>query len=59
VDQGAALSALHAELQHALSEDEMERRRLSRDLLPHVKAFYAGYIDPARHDPFYRTNARS
>jgi 5-methylthioadenosine/S-adenosylhomocysteine deaminase len=59
VDQGAALAALHDELQHALSHDEMERRALSRALLPHVCAFYQGYIDPARHDPFYRTSSKT
>jgi cytosine/adenosine deaminase-related metal-dependent hydrolase len=59
VDQAAALAALHEELQRALSHDEMERRALSRALLPHVRAFYQGYIDPARHDPFYRTSART
>jgi 5-methylthioadenosine/S-adenosylhomocysteine deaminase len=63
VDQGAALAALHDELAHALSHDEAERRALSRALLPHVRAFYQGYIDPAsqtgaRHDPFYRTSAK-
>ena len=59
VDQGAALVALHDELQRALSHDEMERRALSRALLPHVRAFYRGYIDPARHDPFYRMSAKT
>ena len=59
VDLGAALVALHDELQHALSHDEMERRALSRALLPHVRAFYRGYIDPARHDPFYRMSAKT
>ena len=57
LDQGAAMRALHDSLQHALSHDEMQRRDLSRALLPQVRAFYAGYIDPARHDPFYRQSA--
>jgi hypothetical protein len=51
-------SALHEDLQKALSDDEVERRRLSKALLPHVKAFYAGYIDPERHQPFYRPSSR-
>ena len=59
VDQGAALVALHDELQRALSHDEMERRALSRALLPHVRAFYQGYIDPARHHPFYRMSTKT
>ena len=39
----------------ALADDEVERRKLSKALLPHVRAFYADYIDPARHEPFYRS----
>jgi 5-methylthioadenosine/S-adenosylhomocysteine deaminase len=58
VDREAALQALHEDLQKALTDDEVERRGLSKALLPHVKAFYAGYIDPTRHDPFYRSSSR-
>jgi len=58
VDRDAALKTLHEELQAALSDDEVERRRLSKALLPHAKAFYADYIDPARHQPFYRQSSR-
>lgn len=58
VDRDAALGALHDELAKALTDDEVERRGLSKALLPHVKAFYADYIDPARHEPFYRPSSR-
>ena len=58
VDRDGALRALHEDLQKALSDDEVERRRLSKALLPHVKAFYADYIDPQRHQPFYRPSSR-
>ena len=58
VDREAALKALHDDLQHALSDDEVERRRLSKALLPHVKAFYARYFDPEQHRPFYRPSSR-
>jgi 5-methylthioadenosine/S-adenosylhomocysteine deaminase len=58
VDRDGALRALHADLQRALSDDEVERRRLSKALLPHVKAFYAGYFDPEQHRPFYRPSSR-
>jgi len=58
VDRDAALSALHQDLQKALADDEVERRNLSKALLPHVRAFYASYIDPARHEPFYRPSSR-
>jgi cytosine/adenosine deaminase-related metal-dependent hydrolase len=57
VDQPAALKALHDDLNKALSDDEVERRKLSKALLPHVKKFYANYIDPARHEPFYRPSS--
>ena len=57
VDQAAALQALHADLARALSDDEVERRKLSKALLPHVHRFYAGYHEPGRHQPFYRTNS--
>jgi cytosine/adenosine deaminase-related metal-dependent hydrolase len=58
VDRDGALRALHEDLQRALSDDEVERRHLSKSLLPHVRAFYVNYFDPERHAPFYRQNSR-
>jgi cytosine/adenosine deaminase-related metal-dependent hydrolase len=58
VDRDAALRTLHEDLKRALADDEVERRKLSKALLPHVKAFYAGYFDPAEHAPFYRPSSR-
>ncbi|EIZ86942.1 amidohydrolase [Methylobacterium sp. GXF4] len=58
VDKDAALKALHDDLSRALSDDEVERRQLSKALLPHARRFYADYIDPARHEPFYRPSSR-
>jgi cytosine/adenosine deaminase-related metal-dependent hydrolase len=58
VDKDAALQALHEDLSNALSDDEVERRKLSKELLPHVRQFYAKYIDPAKHEPFYRQSSR-
>ncbi len=58
VDKDAALKALHDDLSRALSDDEVERRQLSKALLPHARRFYANYIDPARHEPFYRPSSR-
>ena len=58
VDKDAALQALHEDLSKALSDDEVERRELSKELLPHVRNFYAKYIDPAKHEPFYRQSSR-
>ncbi len=59
VDRTAALCALHDELAHALADDEVERRHLSKALLPHVKAFYEGYYDEGQHVPFYRPSSRA
>src|SRR3984893_3364700 len=58
VDRDAALRELHESLQHALSDDEAERRQLSKALLPHVRRFYAGYFDPDAHAPYYRPSSR-
>jgi cytosine/adenosine deaminase-related metal-dependent hydrolase len=58
VDREAALSELHESLQHALGDDEVERRQLSKALLPHVRRFYAGYFDPDTHQPHYRPSSR-
>jgi cytosine/adenosine deaminase-related metal-dependent hydrolase len=58
VDRADALRALHEDLQRALSDDEVERRGLSKLLLPHVRAFYASYFDPDQHAPFYRQSSR-
>jgi 5-methylthioadenosine/S-adenosylhomocysteine deaminase len=59
VDQAAALQSLHDDLSAALSDEEVERRKLSKALLPHVRRFYANYIDPSRYDPFYRQSSKS
>ena len=58
VDRGAALKALHDDLNKALTDDEVERRNLSKALLPVVRKFYANYIDPSKHEPFYRPSSR-
>jgi cytosine/adenosine deaminase-related metal-dependent hydrolase len=58
VDRDAALRELHQSLQRPLADDEVERRRLSKALLPHVRRFYAGYFDPEAHLPYYRGNSR-
>jgi 5-methylthioadenosine/S-adenosylhomocysteine deaminase len=58
VDRDGALKALHDQLSHALADDEVERRQLAKALLPYVRRFYEGYIDPARHEPFYRGSSR-
>jgi hypothetical protein len=58
VDRDSALKELHDDLQKALSDDEIERRKLSKALLPYVKNFYRNYFDPHKHKPFYRQSSR-
>ena len=58
VDRKAALEALRQDLTRALTEEEVQRRGLSKALLPHVSAFYDKYFDPSEHQPFYARNSR-
>lgn len=58
IDRDAALEQLRQDLTRALTDEEVERRGLSKQLLPHVQKFYADYFDPATHDPFYRPSSR-
>ena len=58
VDRDAALRELHQSLQRPLAEDEIERRQLSKALLPHVRRFYADYFDGETHLPYYRPSSR-
>ena len=57
VDRTVALKALHDDLTKALSDDEVERRKLSVALLPHARKFYENYIDTSKHQPFYRPSS--
>jgi 5-methylthioadenosine/S-adenosylhomocysteine deaminase len=59
VDRAPALRELHDSLQHAPGDDEIERRQLSKALLPHVRRFYAGYFDSEAHAPHYRPSSRA
>ena len=58
VDRDAALRELHDQLANALSDEEVERRKLSKALLPHVRKFYADYLSPHATPPFDQRNAR-
>jgi cytosine/adenosine deaminase-related metal-dependent hydrolase len=58
VDRDGALRQLSDILQRPLSGEELERRRLSKSVLPFVKAFYEAYHDPNTQVPFYRPNSR-
>ena len=58
LDRMAALEELRKDLTKALTEEEVERRGLAKQLLPHVEKFYESYFDPGQHEPFYRRSAR-
>ncbi|MEM9428470.1 MAG: amidohydrolase family protein [Pseudomonadota bacterium] len=58
VDRADALEKLRRDLTRALTDEEVERRGLSKDLLPHVRKFYDSYFDPAEHQPFYRQSSK-
>ena len=53
IDRDKALADLHHELQKILADGELERRKLSKDLLRPVRKFY-----PTKHEPFYRPSSR-
>jgi 5-methylthioadenosine/S-adenosylhomocysteine deaminase len=58
IDRDAVLRELHQLMQQPLAADEVERRQLSKALLPQVRRFYAGYFDPDTHQPYYRGSSR-
>jgi hypothetical protein len=58
IDKEAALAELAASLDRPRSSEEMRRRELAREVFPHVKAFYDGYLPESAPLPFYRTSAR-
>ena len=58
VDKAAALDELAASLARPANDEEIRRSRLSRDVLPHVRRFYEGYLDVERRKPFYDFNSR-
>ncbi len=57
VDRAEALEKLRQDLTRALTDEEVERRGLSKALLPHVEKFYDDYFDADLHQPFYRQSA--
>ena len=58
VDKTAVLDEIAAFFGRPLTDAEQARRRLARDVFPHVKAFYAGYLDGLGNEPFYRPSGR-
>ena len=58
VDKAAALEELAESLARPANDDEVRRSRLSRDVLPHVRRFYEGYLEAEVRAPFYDLNSR-
>ena len=59
VDREAAVEELAASLRANLTPEEKRRRRLSREVFPVMKRFYAGWLDEGTRQPFYRPSSRS
>jgi 5-methylthioadenosine/S-adenosylhomocysteine deaminase len=59
IDRDKALREFSDILKRPLTDDEKNRKRLSKAVLPHVKSFYDGYLDPAAHEPYYQQNSRT
>jgi len=59
VDREAAVEELAASLRTNLTPEEKHRRRLSREVFPVMKRFYAGWLDEGTRQPFYRPSSRS
>jgi len=58
LDREAVLAELAAQLAVPLKPEELRRRELARDVLPHLRDFYAGYLEGEERVPFDARNSR-
>lgn len=58
VDRDAATAELTARLGAPLGPAEERRRALAREVFPHVRRFYDGWLDRLPRDPFYAPSSR-
>jgi cytosine/adenosine deaminase-related metal-dependent hydrolase len=58
IDKDAALEELAASLRTPRTPDEERRRRLAHAVPPHLKRFFADYLDLQAQVPFYTPNSR-
>jgi cytosine/adenosine deaminase-related metal-dependent hydrolase len=58
IDRDAVLEELARWFARPLTPAERAREALAREVFPHVRAFYAGWLEGLRVDPFYRTSGR-
>ena len=59
VDRDQVLAQIAERLSRPLTAQELARKGLSRDVMPHVRRFYDGYLDGLAKDPHYRFSTRS
>jgi cytosine/adenosine deaminase-related metal-dependent hydrolase len=58
LDREAALKQLAEHMAREPDAGELRRRKLAKDVLPHVKKFYEGYFDASQHVPYYQPSSR-
>ena len=58
VDRDAVLAEIAGRLARPRTQAEIDRIALAREVMPHVRGFYDGYLDGMDRDPHYRANAR-
>ena len=58
VNKADVLKALSDSFKVPLQPEEERRRRLAREVFPHVRRFYDGWLDESARDPFYRPSSR-
>lgn len=58
VDRDATLAEIAARLASPLTPAEEARRVMAREVMPHVRRFYDGYLDGLGDEPHYRTSGR-
>ncbi len=58
VNKDDALAEIAAALSKPRSAEEQRRRKLARDVLPHVEHFYRDYLAGEVRRPFYRPSSR-
>jgi hypothetical protein len=59
VDRDAVLKEIAETMAKPPSPDERDRARLSKEVLPHVRTFYSGYVDIDALQPHGVFNSRS
>jgi len=59
VDRQAVMTELASSLARNDTPEEADRRAFAKALFPHVRQFYAGYLDAETRTPYYRPSSSS